>query len=527
MRLFLSMGAFALALGLALVAQTPRSTEQNLIDDLAIANRILSSDELGVLRVYGHVSARSQRNRERFYIARSIAPAFVTPGDVIEHDLEGKAVAGTRADQNEERFIDAAIYKTRPDVMAVVHTHSPELIAFSVSSVGLASGGGTAPVYDIRKFNKGRPGEITTPELGRTLAEALGRGTGILLHGHGAVVVSTSVPVAISAANSLRRAALLQTQMTAMGGAINPNPREYPEGRVRPAGPATTPANASSGGTLDTRNNAGDRAWDHWKRIGSRMIQTSGIKNSSRPADALEALKLDLAIASRVLSSAGLGIMDTAGHVSVRHPKNPNRYFISRAISPGSVTPADLIENDLDSNAVGAPRDDEYLEVHIHGQIYKARPDVMAVIHAHTPELVAFGQSSVKLRPVSNGGAFIADGLPLWAIGRFDPTQTIVTTPELGQSLAQTIGKKAGALLTGHGIALTDSSLYGLVNRVYDFRVNAMIQQQAILLGGSINYLEGADTETPPAPVVPTGTGGGLGSARFWEYWRQQVSLDR
>src|SRR5262245_4860700 len=370
MRPFLSMGAFALALGLALVAQTPRSTEQNLIDDLAIANRILSSDELGVLRVYGHVSARSQRNRERFYIARSIAPAFVTPGDVIENDLEGKAVAGTRADQNEERFIDAAIYKTRPDVMAVVHTHSPDLIAFSVSSVGLPSGGGTAPVYDIRKFNKGRPGEITTPELGRTLAEALGRGTGILLHGHGAVVVSTSVPAAISAANSLRRAALLQTQMTAMGGAINPNPREYPEGRVRPAGPATTPANASSGGALDTRNNAGDRAWDHWKRIGSRMIQTSGIKNSSRPADALEALKLDLAIASRVLSSAGLGIMDTAGHVSVRHPKNPNRYFISRAISPGSVTPADLIENDLDSNAVGAPRDDEYLEVHIHGQIY-------------------------------------------------------------------------------------------------------------------------------------------------------------
>jgi ribulose-5-phosphate 4-epimerase/fuculose-1-phosphate aldolase len=525
MRIFLIAGISALGVALVFAAQTP-ATEQNLINDLAIANRILSSGELGVLQVYGHVSARSQRNRERFYVARSIAPAFVTPRDVIENDLEGRSVSGARADQTEERFIDSAIYRLRPDVMALVHTHLPELIAFSVSSVTLPIGGTAVPVYDIRKFNNGRPGEITTPELGRTLAEALGKGSAILLHGHGAVIVSTSVPAAITAANSLRRSAQLQMQMIAMGGTVNPNPREYPEGRVRPSGPATTPS-AGAGGGLDTRNNAGDRAWDHWKRVGSRMIQTSGIRNSPRPSDPVDALKLDLAVASRILSSAALGIMDTAGHVSVRHPKNPDRYFISRAIAPGSTTPADLIENDLDSHPVGAPRDDEYIEVHIHGQIYKARPDVMAVIHAHTPELVAFGQTSLRLRPVSNGGASIASGLPLWAIGRYDPTQTIVATPELGRSLAQTIGKKPGALLTGHGIALTDSSLYGLVKRVYDFRVNAMIQQQAILLGGSIAYLEGADGETPPPPVVPTGSGGGLGAARFWEYWKQQVSLDR
>jgi len=219
--------------------------------------------------------------------------------------------------------------------------------------------------------------------------------------------------------------------------------------------------------------------------------------------------------------------MDTAGHISVRNPKNPNHYFISRAIAPGSITVGDLIENDLDSKPVAASRDDEYLEVHIHGQIYKARPDVMSVIHAHTPELVAFGQTSIKLRPVSNGGAFIGDGIPLWAIGRYDPTQSIVTTPELGRSLAQTIGKKAGALLTGHGIALTDSSLYGLVNRVYDFRLNAIIQQQAILLGGNITYLDGQDSETPPPAVVPNGSGGGAGAARFWEYWKRQVSLEK
>jgi hypothetical protein len=122
-------------------------------------------------------------------------------------------------------------------------------------------------------------------------------------------------------------------------------------------------------------------------------------------------------------------------------------------------------------------------------------------------------------------GAFIGEGIPLWVIGRYDPTQAIVTTPELGRSLAQTIGKKAGALLTGHGIALTDSSLYGLVKRVYDFRLNAAIQQQAILLGGNITYFEGENSETPPPPVIPNGSGGGPGAARFWEYWKRQVNL--
>jgi ribulose-5-phosphate 4-epimerase/fuculose-1-phosphate aldolase len=528
-RVVLICTAAIIAVGAAIFTGQTGQTDQALINDLVIANRILASDDLAVLRVYGHISARSRRNAGHFYIARNVAPAFVSVRDIIENDLDGKAVSGNRTDQYEERFIDAAIYRARPDAMAVVHIHSPELIAFSVSSTPLqgGGGGGATPVYDIRKFNNGRIGEITTPELGRTLAEALGRGNAILLLGHGAVTVSSSVPSAISSANSLKRGAQLQMQMIAMGGKINPNPREFPEGRVRASAQPPTPVPAPSSGGLDTRNNAGDRAWDHWKRVGAQLVQSTSIANQPQPSDPIQAIKQDLAIASRILSSPQLGIMDTAGHVSVRHPKNPNHYFISRAIAPGSVTAGDLIENDLDSKPVAGARDDEYLEVHIHGQIYKARPDVMAVIHSHTPELVAFGQTSVKLRPVSNGGAFIGEGMPLWAIGRYDPTQTIVTTPELGRSLAQTIGKRAGALLTGHGIALTDSSLYGLVHRVYDFRLNAMIQQQAILLGGNITYLEGQDSGSPPPAVVPNGSGGGAAAARFWEYWKRQVRLDK
>ena len=255
-----------------------------------------------------------------------------------------------------------------------------------------------------------------------------------------------------------------------------------------------------------------------------RLVAAGVPRAAARPADPLAALKQDLVIASRILSGPEIGVLDTAGHVTVRHPNNSNRYFITRAMAPGSATVDALIENDLDSRAVAGPRKDQFLEIHIHGQIYKARPDVMAVLHAHTPELVAFGQTSVRLRPVSIGGNFIGDGLPLWVVGKYDPTQSLVATPALGEALARELGRRPAALLTGHGIAFADSSLYGLVKRVYDFRMNAIIQQKAILLGGDITYLDGQDSDTLPSPVVPTGSGRVQGAARFWEYWSRQVS---
>jgi HCOMODA/2-hydroxy-3-carboxy-muconic semialdehyde decarboxylase len=171
---------------------------------------------------------------------------------------------------------------------------------------------------------------------------------------------------------------------------------------------------------------------------------------------------------------------------------------------------------------VEGPRKDEFLEIHIHGNIYKAHPDVMAVIHAHTPELVAFGQTSVKLRPVSLEAAFIDEGLPLWVVGKYDPTQSLVATPALGRSLAALMGPKPAVLLAGHGLALGDSSLYGLVRRVYDLRTNAIIQRQAVLLGGDVTYLDG---QGDAAPWAPNGVGEAAASMRFWDYWRRQVSI--
>jgi HCOMODA/2-hydroxy-3-carboxy-muconic semialdehyde decarboxylase len=145
----------------------------------------------------------------------------------------------------------------------------------------------------------------------------------------------------------------------------------------------------------------------------------------------------------------------------------------------------------------------------------------MAVLHAHTPEILAFTQSSVPLRPVVNGGVFLGGGLPLHDIRKFDPRETIIRTPALGRSVAMALGDRPGVLLRGHGVALTDTSLRTLVVRAYNMRMNARMQQQAIALGGKVTYLE--DPPAPPATPAPAGE---APYNRGWEYWKQIVSTD-
>src|SRR5262245_51838097 len=119
--------------------------------------------------------------------------------------------------------------------------------------------------------------------------------------------------------------------------------------------------------------------------------------DTTRPASHPEqALLEDLALANRMLAREA-GILDAQGHVTARSLVNPNHYYIARYLSPGGVTASDFIENDLDSMPVHGPRNDQAREIYLHGEIFKARPDVMAVVHAHTPEFVAFGVSSVPL----------------------------------------------------------------------------------------------------------------------------------
>src|SRR5438094_10602319 len=120
-----------------------------------------------------------------------------------------------------------------------------------------------------------------------------------------------------------------------------------------------------------------------------------------------------------------------------------------------------MIENDLDSRPAVATDKSEFQEIFIHGELYKARPDVMAVLHAHTADLISFGQSSVPLRPVLLGANFLGSGLPIYDIRKYTGGYAspvgcghCISTPDLGAAMAKEIGKTAGSLLLGHGIAL-------------------------------------------------------------------------
>ena len=162
-----------------------------------------------------------------------------------------------------------------------------------------------------------------------------------------------------------------------------------------------------------------------------------------------------------------------------------------------------MIENDLDSRAAVPTTKSQFQEVFIHGEIYKARPDVMAVLHAHTPELVSFGLSSVPFRPVLSAANFIGAGLPVYDIRTFTGGYAspvgcghCISTPELGRALAKMLGNSGASLLFGHGIAVVEASIPGLVSRALDMRANAVIQQMALSLGGKVNYLEGAASST-------------------------------
>ena len=249
------------------------------------------------------------------------------------------------------------------------------------------------------------------------------------------------------------------------------------------------------------------------------LAQSTG---TPKAAPSNRALVDDLVAANRVLAHE-IAVLDAYGHVSARDTRNPNHYYLSRAISAGMVTAADIIEYDLDSKPAGGERSDGYLERFIHGEIYKARPDVMAVIHAHSPELIAFGSSSVPLRNMIHTGSFINDGVPVFDVRKVGGTadDMLIRNPALGKSLAQALGNKTAIILFGHGVAVTGPSLPTTVSNAYFLNMNAKIQEEAIRLGGAVSYLEREPGAKPAPNATPAGA---AANNRAWEYWKRQVA---
>jgi ribulose-5-phosphate 4-epimerase/fuculose-1-phosphate aldolase len=174
--------------------------------------------------------------------------------------------------------------------------------------------------------------------------------------------------------------------------------------------------------------------------------------------DRFDALIQDLVIANRILAREE--VVDAYGHVSVRHPDSPNRFLIARSLAPELVGPEDIVELDLE----GQPARDEnrslYLERFIHAAIFAARPDVMAVVHAHAEDTLPFGiAQETKLRPVIHSGSFIGTEVPVWDIAdKFGDTNLLVTNMAQASDLAKCLGGNTVALMRGHGFAAAAGS---------------------------------------------------------------------
>jgi len=232
-------------------------------------------------------------------------------------------------------------------------------------------------------------------------------------------------------------------------------------------------------------------------------------------AEAREAI----ARANRLIANEG--VLDAFGHVTMRHPTDPNRFLMSRSMGPELVQPEDIQEFTLDSVIIKPIKERLYSERVIHGEIYKARPDVTAVCHHHAPSILPFCVTNVKMMPLNHLGATMGAEVPIWdSRDEFGNTNLLVVKPEEGASLARALGPNWTVLMRRHGATVAGRTLEELAFRTIYTARNAATQLQAEALDAEIEPLNaeeielGGNANLQPGPV-----------ARAWQYWC--VRLDK
>jgi len=234
-------------------------------------------------------------------------------------------------------------------------------------------------------------------------------------------------------------------------------------------------------------------------------------------SDRREDVSYELALASRMLANEG--VLDAFGHVSLRHPGDPNRFLLSRSRSPQLVEPGDLLEFTLDAQPVRAPTEPLFAERVIHGCIYQARPDIMAVCHHHAAAVLPFCVAGVPIVPVFHLGAAAGASIPFWdQQDEFGDTNLLVAKPEEGHSLARSLGSHAAVLLRHHGATVVGGDLRELVSRSIFMCQNAVYQLQAQLLGKVVPLTAGETRLAGSLNALPNVVG------RTWEYWSHRLA---
>jgi HCOMODA/2-hydroxy-3-carboxy-muconic semialdehyde decarboxylase len=229
----------------------------------------------------------------------------------------------------------------------------------------------------------------------------------------------------------------------------------------------------------------------------------------------------DLVAANRILSDQG--VVDGFGHVSARHEEDATRFLLARSMAPGLVTSDDIMQLDLDGNALDPRGRTLYVERFIHSEIYRTRPEVQAIVHSHSPSIIPFGTTSVPLRPIYHMSSFLGSGVPIFEIREASgpATDMLIRNPELGAALARKLGKSAVVLMRGHGDVVVGDSVKQVVFRAIYTEINAKLEAEALRLGaGEVNFLN-AD-EAAKATATNNAVLG-----RPWDLWKRQALARR
>jgi ribulose-5-phosphate 4-epimerase/fuculose-1-phosphate aldolase len=226
----------------------------------------------------------------------------------------------------------------------------------------------------------------------------------------------------------------------------------------------------------------------------------------------LDFLLEELVTANRILAREG--VVDSFGHISVRHPEHADRYLLSRARAPDCIERDDIMEFKLTGEPIREGRGKPYLERYIHGAIYEARPEVNSVVHNHSPSTIPFGVTGTRMRPLLHMCASMGHDVPIWdSRAKFGDTDLLVSSMDMGRDLAKALGPRRTALMRGHGSVVIGKSIRQVVYTSVYNELGAKLQMQAMAMGDDINFLSDGEVETIINRTGP------YSFNRAWENW--------
>ncbi len=232
----------------------------------------------------------------------------------------------------------------------------------------------------------------------------------------------------------------------------------------------------------------------------------------------LDYLIEELVTANRILAREG--VVDSFGHISVRHPDNPQRYLLSRSRAPDCIEAADIMEFTLEGEPVDAKGRAPYLERYIHGALYEARPDVMSVVHNHSESVIPYGVTGRQIKPIFHMGASVGHQVPVWdSHDHFGDTALLVENMDMGRDLAKLMASGPTALMRGHGATVAGRNIRHAVYISVYLEVNARLQKQAMDMG-EVQFLHPGEVDKVAERTGPYGIN------RAWENWCRRAGRE-